>query len=148
MGRNRLPNGELRNPLGERDQSDNRTKVLNHAKPNIIIRLNAGIYRIVSTYGDANAQVESDVTVEAGKLTEATISHSAARVTFKLVTRAGGEALPDTQWTVQTPDGQLVKQSVGALPSHILAPGHISSQVRRDLRATSPANGEVRRSKC
>lgn len=108
---------------GERDQSDNRTRVLTRAKPGVVIRLNAGIYRIVSTYGDANATVEADVTVEAGKLTEATVAHSAARVTFKLVTRAGGEALPDTQWTVQTPDGQVVKHSVGALPTHILAPG-------------------------
>jgi len=108
---------------GERDQSDNRTKVLNRAKPNVVIRLNSGIYRIVSTYGDANAKVEADVNVEAGKLTEATISHSAARVTFKLVTRLGGEALPDTQWTVQTLEGQVVKHSVGALPTHILAPG-------------------------
>ncbi len=91
---------------GERDQSDNRTRVLSHAKPDVVIRLNAGIYRIVSTYGDANATVEADVTVEAGKLTEATVTHSAARVTFKLVTRVGGEALPDTQWTVQTPDGR------------------------------------------
>ena len=87
---------------GERDQSDNRTKVVAAVKPDVVIRLNAGIYRIVSTYGDANAQVEADVTVEAGKLSEATVSHSAARVTFKLVAREGGEALPDTQWTVQT----------------------------------------------
>jgi hypothetical protein len=108
---------------GERDQSDNRTKVLGQAKPNVIIRLNAGIYHIVSTYGDANATVEADVTVEAGKLSEATVSHSAARVTFKLVNRLGGEALPDTEWTVQTPEGELVKRSVGALPTHILAPG-------------------------
>lgn len=107
----------------ERDQSDNRMRVLAGAKPNIVNRLNAGIYRIVSRYGDANAKVEADVTVEAGKLTEATVSHSAARVTFKLVTRVGGEALPDAQWTVQTPDGQVVVQSVGALPTHILAPG-------------------------
>lgn len=108
---------------GERNQFDNRTKVLSRAKPGVVVRLNAGIYRIVSTYGDANAKVEADVTVEAGKLTEATISHLAARVTFKLVTRVGGEALPDTQWTVQTPEGQIVKRSVGALPTHILAPG-------------------------
>ena len=109
----------------ERDQLDNRVRVLGGAKPNVINRLNAGIYRIVSRYGDANAKVEADVTVEAGKLTEATVSHSAARVTFKLVNRAGGEALPDTQWTVQTPDGQVVMQSVGALPTHILAPGQL-----------------------
>jgi hypothetical protein len=131
----------------ERDQSDNRVRVLAGAKPNVINRLNAGIYRIVSHYGDANAKVEADVTVEAGKLTEATVSHLAARVTFKLVTRVGGEALPDTQWTVQTPEGQLVMQSVGALPTHILAPGTYSVTAKSASgvfkRDFTLANGEV-----
>ncbi len=108
---------------GERNQSGERELVLPNAKPNLITRLNAGIYHIVSTYGDANAKVSADVTVEAGKLTEATISHSAARVTFKLVTRNGGEAQPGTEWTVKTETGEIVKRSVGALPTHILAPG-------------------------
>jgi len=120
---------------GERDQSDNRTKVMGQAKPNVIVRLNAGIYRIVSTYGDANAKVEADVNVEAGKLTEAAVSHSAARVTFKLVTRLGGEALPDTQWTVQTPEGKVVKRSVGALPTHILSPGTYTIIAKSGTRA-------------
>jgi len=120
---------------GERDQSDNRTKIVGNAKPDVILRLNAGIYRIVSTYGDANAQVEADVTVEAGKLSEATVSHSAARVTFKLVTREGGEALPDTQWTVQTSEGEVVKRSVGALPTHILAPGTYTIIAKSGARA-------------
>lgn len=131
----------------ERDQSDNRVRVLAGAKPNVVNRLNAGIYRIVSHYGDANAKVEADVTVEAGKLTEATVSHLAGRVTFKLVTRVGGEALPDTQWTVQTPDGQLVMQSVGALPTHILAPGTYSVTAKSNSgifkRDFTLANGEV-----
>ncbi len=120
---------------GERDQSDNRTKVVGGLKPDVVIRLNAGIYRIVSTYGDANAEVEADVTVEAGKLSEATVSHSAARVTFKLVAREGGEALPDTQWTVQTADGEVVKRSVGALPTHILAPGSYTIIAKSGTRA-------------
>jgi hypothetical protein len=132
---------------GERDQLDNRTRVLSHGKPDVIVRLNAGIYRIVSTYGDANAKVEADVTVEAGKLTEATVSHSAARVTFKLVTRLGGEALPDTQWTVQTPDGDVVKRSVGALPTHILAPGNYTVVAKSGTHAFKRdftlASGEV-----
>jgi hypothetical protein len=132
---------------GERDQSDNRTKVLNRAKPGVVLRLNAGIYRIVSTYGDANATVEADVTVEAGKLSEATITHSAARVTFKLVTRAGGEALPDTEWTVQTPEGHVVKRSVGALPTHILAPGNYTiiaqSGKNKYKRDFTLSNGET-----
>ena len=107
----------------DRDQSDNRKVVLSNAKPGLVIRLNAGIYHVVSTYGDVNAKVASDVTVEAGKLTEVTLTHSAAKATFKLVHRAGGEALPDTQWSIQTPDGDEIKQSAGALPTHILAPG-------------------------
>jgi hypothetical protein len=132
---------------GERDQFDNRVKVIGRAKPDLIVRLNAGIYRIVSTYGDANVKVEADVTVEAGKLTEALVSLSAARVTFKLVKRVGGEALPDTQWTVQTPEGQVVKRSVGALPTHILAPGAYTiiakSGERAFKRSFTLANGET-----
>lgn len=107
----------------ERDQFGKRTKIMSRTKTGLVIRLNAGIYHIVSTYGDANATVHADVTVEAGKLTDATVTHAAGRVTFKLVMRAGGEALPDTQWTVQTTEGQVVKKSVGALPTHVLAPG-------------------------
>lgn len=107
----------------DRDQFDNRSAVLSGAKPNLIMRLNSGIYRIVSQYGDANAKIEADVTVEAGKLTETTIKHVGGKATFKLVARPGGEAMPDTRWSVQTADGEIVKESVGALPTHILAPG-------------------------
>ncbi len=96
---------------------------MTNAKPGLIIRLNAGIYHLVSTYGDANAKVEADVTVEAGKLTEATVTHQAAKAAFKLVTRTGGEAIPDTHWTILAQNGEIVKESVGALPSHVLAPG-------------------------
>lgn len=107
----------------ERDQFNHRAKILSGAKPSQIVRLNSGIYHIVSTFGDANAQVRTDVTVEAGKLTEVTVAHAAARATFKLVMRAGGEALVDTQWIIATPLGEVVKESVGALPTHMLAPG-------------------------
>ncbi len=111
---------------GELNQSGDRDLVLANVRPELIIRLNAGIYHIISKYGDANAKVAADVTVEAGKLTEAMISHTAARVTFKLVTREGGEALPGTQWTLKTENGEIVKRSVGALPTHIIAPGTYS----------------------
>jgi hypothetical protein len=107
----------------ERDQAGNRTRILGGARPGVIIRLNSGIYHIVSTYGDANAVVQGDVTVEAGKLTEAKLAHPAAKVTFKLVTRAGGEALADTHWSILDAQGETVKESAGALPTHTLAPG-------------------------
>jgi hypothetical protein len=119
----------------DRDQTDDRRLILGGAKPGLVIRLNAGIYHIVSTYGDANAIVRSDVTVEAGKLTEASIVHTFAKVSFKLVERAGGEALPDTQWTIQTPEGGIVKESVGALPSHTLAPGSYTVVARNQAKA-------------
>ena len=109
--------------LAETDQSGQRRQIMTKARPGVIIRLNAGIYFLRSTYGGANAHVEAEVSVEAGKLTEVAIAHAAARVTLGLVTRPGGEALPETQWTIATPEGEVVTQSVGALPTHILAPG-------------------------
>jgi uncharacterized protein with FMN-binding domain len=107
----------------DRDQFANRTTVMTNAKPNLIIRLNAGIYHLVSSYGDANAKVETDVTVEAGKLTETQVAHSGGTATLKLVARRGGEAVPDTRWIIRTAAGEVVKESVGALPAHVLAPG-------------------------
>jgi hypothetical protein len=108
---------------GDIDPTGARPKILGSLKPGLIVRLNAGIYQIVSTYGDANSVIRSDVTVEAGKLTEATVTHHAAKVTFKLVTRPGGEAMADTQWTLQSPGGEQILEGRGALPTHILASG-------------------------
>lgn len=105
------------------DDSHNSSAIIAGAKPNLVIRLNSGIYRIVSLYGDANSKIEADVTVEAGKLTETTVTHAGGKASFRLVTRAGGEAMPDTRWTIQTEGGEMVKESVGALPTHVLAPG-------------------------
>jgi hypothetical protein len=107
----------------ERDQFGNRTKIASGAKAGLIVRLNSGIYNVVSTYGDANAILRTDVSVEAGKLTEATVAHAVGKATFKLVLRAGGEAQAETQWTIANAQGEVVKESVGALPTHMLAPG-------------------------
>src|SRR5262249_61802273 len=73
--------------------------------------------------GTANAKVKADVTVEAGKLTEATVKQSGAKATFKLVQTLGGEALADTKWKIFTAAGDVVKENAGALPAHILAAG-------------------------
>jgi hypothetical protein len=107
----------------ERDDYGQRTKVVSSARAGTVLRLNAGFYSLVSTYGDANAVARADVSVEAGKLSEVTLAHPAARVSFKLVTRRGGDAIADTQWNVMTSQGDAVKESSGALPTHILAPG-------------------------
>jgi len=114
----------------ERDEYGQRTKVVTGAKAGIVLRLNAGNYSIVSTYGDANAMARADVSVEAGKLSEVTLTHPAAQVSFKLVTREGGDAIADTQWSVANVQGDTVKESSGALPSHILAPGTYSARAQ------------------
>lgn len=132
----------------EREQFSGRTAIMSNAKPSLVIRLNSGIYRIISQYGDANAKIEADVTVEAGKLSETSVMHVGGRVTFKLVTRSGGEAVPDTRWTVQSDGGEIVKESVGALPTHILAPGSYvvaaSSGGQRYQRRFEVKDGEVK----
>ena len=115
----------------ERDQSNNRALIVSGVKAGTILRLNAGIYHVKSTYGDANGTVQGDITIEAGQLTDLTITHLAATVTLKLVGQSGGEALADTQWRIFTPDGVLVRESVGALPTHILAPGRYTVEATR-----------------
>jgi hypothetical protein len=123
----------------DEDQFGNRRKIMENAKPGLVIRLNAGAYHIVSLYGDANATVRADVTIEPGKITEATIKHAAAAMTFKLVQSPGGEALADTQWSILTTTGDVVKENAGALPTHILAVG--------DYAVVAKHNGESYTSK-
>ncbi len=120
-----LPEGAVKFDIlsDEEDQFGNRHMILHNAKPGLIIRLNAGAYRIESLYGDANAIVRADVTVEPGKVTEATIKQTGSKTTFKLVQTLGGEALADTKWTILTSAGDVVKENAGALPTHILSPG-------------------------
>lgn len=91
--------------------------------PNTVVRLNAGTYHVVSHYGNVNAVVRSDITVEAGKLTEATVEHRAAEVTMKLVRESGGEAIADTSWSVLSNSGDPIRESVGAFASMVLAEG-------------------------
>jgi hypothetical protein len=121
----------------DRDQTGDRIRVVAGARLGTILRLNAGIYYVSSLYGDANAVVQAEVGVEAGKLTEAKLTHTGSTVTLKLVTQRGGEALAETRWTITTPDGNVVKESVGALPSHILAAGRYTAQATRGADTVS-----------
>lgn len=107
----------------ERDQFGQRPRVAGNLRPGTLVRLNSGLYHVISTFGDANAKASADFTVEPGKLTDISLAHHAAKVTFKLVQRAGGEALPDVQWSIATRGGEVIKESAGALPVHTLAPG-------------------------
>ena len=115
----------------ERDQFGNRTKLTEGIHPGIVVRLNSGLYHVAATYGDANATVQSDVAIEAGRITDATVSFTAGRVTFRLVKQNGGEALTGTSWTILGSAGETVKHSLAALPTHILAPGDYSVSAER-----------------
>ena len=105
------------------DQSGNRQKLFADLRAGVVMRLNSGVYHIVSTYGDANSAIATDVVIEPGKITEAGIDHDAGKVTFKLVQRSGGEAVADTRWTIYNASGDVIKESAGAFPTHILAAG-------------------------
>ena len=108
---------------------------INHLPGNRIIHLNAGTYTIRSQYGNANAVVEADVVVQPGKLTEATLNHSAGKVVFKLsVPGQPGEASA-TRWQIEKPDGTLVKVSKATSPSFILASGPYEVSVQQGGKA-------------
>lgn len=97
-----------------------------------VLRLPAGPYHVVSTYGDSNAIVRADLRVESGRLTEATLRHRAATVTLKLVSRPGGEAFANTAWSVLTPGGDVIRETVGAFSSITLADGVYTVIARND----------------
>lgn len=101
----------------------NRTMIAEGLQANDIVTLNAGTYHIISHFGDINAVVRADLRVEPGQLTDATLYHHAAQVSFKLVSEAGGEAIADVEWTVKTADGATVFSDLGAFPSTVLAEG-------------------------
>ena len=109
-----------------------------------------GTYHIVSNYGDSNAVVRSDIRVQVGKLTDITVTHRAAVIMFKLVGEPGREALANTAWTVLTPGGDVVKESIGAFPRVVLAEGDYRVIARnegktfeRDFRVNTGVDGEV-----
>ena len=100
-----------------------------------VVLLPEGTYYIVSNYGDANSVVRSDIRVTAGKLTDVTVTHRAAVITLKLVTDKGGEALANTAWSVITPGGDVIKESIGAFPKVVLSEG--------EYRAIAKNEGKV-----
>ena len=106
--------------------------VAEQVKPGTLLRLPAGRYHVTSLFGDANAAVEADMTVAPGKFVEAQIHHKAAKVSLKLVQQPGGPELRDTSWTVLTPGGDVIRDSIGALDNLVLAEGDYVAIARRD----------------
>jgi hypothetical protein len=125
VGDVRIPTGQIFfniYPGSQFDTTDRRPIAPNVMTGDVVL-LPEGTYYIVSNYGDGNSVVRSDVRVQAGKLTDIVVTHRAALITLKLVNDKGGEALANTQWTVLTPGGDVIKESIGAFPRVVLAEG-------------------------
>jgi len=115
-----------------------------------VVLVPEGTYYLVSNYGDANSIVRSDIRVQAGKLTDVTVTHRAAVITLKLVTNKGGEALANTAWSVITPAGDVIKESIGAFPRVVLAEGEYRAIAKnegkvyqREFNVSNGVDGEV-----
>ncbi|MER9182326.1 hypothetical protein [Mesorhizobium sp. M0767] len=121
----RIPPKKLRFSIYESHAAadGDRALIIPDVEPNSVVRLNAGTYHVVSPYGAVNAVIRSDIRVEAGKLTEATVEHRAAEMTMKLVREPGGEAIADTSWSLLNESGDPIKETVGAFASMVLAEG-------------------------
>ena len=121
----RIPPKKLRFSIyeGRTEANGDHALIIPDVEPNSVVRLNAGTYHVVSTYGSVNAVIRSDIRVEAGKLTEATVEHHAAEITMKLVRETGGEAIADTSWSLLNESGDPIKEAVGAFASMVLAEG-------------------------
>jgi hypothetical protein len=152
VGDVRIPPGQIAFdvfPGSQFDTSDRRPIAQNVMTGDVVL-LPEGTYYIVSNYGEGNSVVRSDVHIEAGKLTDIVVTHRAAVITLKLVNTAGGEALANTQWTVLTPGGDVIKESIGAFPRLVLAEGdyHVIARnegrtFQRDFKVTTGVDGEI-----
>jgi hypothetical protein len=139
-----------RGPVNGRARKSERPPVLRGASGGDLVFLPAGIYYVQSTFGDGNAQIQADVRIEPGRLTDATVHHRAAQITLRLVNASGGEAIANTQWSVVTPGGDLIRESTGAFPSVVLAEGeyiavahHIDKTCQQPFKVESGLDHEI-----
>jgi hypothetical protein len=134
VGDARVPAGQISFDVykGSQFEAGDRRPIAEHVMTGEVVVVPEGTYYIVSNYGDANSMVRSDIRVAAGKLTDITVTHRAAAITLKLVGEKGGEALANTAWSVLTPGGDVIKESIGAFPRVILAEGEYRAIARNE----------------
>jgi hypothetical protein len=138
VGTSKIPPNQISFALYKGSQFEGgaeRSPMLPNLAAGDIAMLPEGTYYIISNYGDANSVVRSDIRVQASKLTDVTITHRAAVITLKLVSDKGGEALANTAWSVLTPGGDVIKESIGAFPRVVLSEG--------EYRAIAKNEGKV-----
>jgi hypothetical protein len=134
VGDSRIPPGQVTFDVfrGSQFEGGERRAIASNIAASDVVLLPEGSYHVVSNYGNSNATVRSDIRVQAGKLTDVVVNHRAAVITLKLVTTTGGEALANTQWSVLTPGGDVVKEAIGAFPKVVLAEGDYSVVAKND----------------
>jgi hypothetical protein len=134
VGDARIPPGQISFDVykGSQFEPSDKRPIAQSVMTGDLVLMPEGTYHIVSNYGDANSVVRSDIRVQASKLTDATVTHRAAIITLKLVNESGGEAIANTQWSVLTPGGDVIKESIGAFPRVILAEGDYRVVARND----------------
>lgn len=125
VGTSKIPQNQISFSIykGSQFEAGERAPLLPNVAAGDVVLVPEGTYYIVSNYGDANSVVRSDIRVQAGKLTDVIVTHRAAVITLKLVGDKGGEALANTAWSVITPGGDVVKESIGAFPRVVLSEG-------------------------
>jgi hypothetical protein len=137
VGTSKIPQNQIAFSIYKGSQFDvgERAPLVPNVSAGDVVLLPEGTYYIISNYGDANSVVRSDIRVQAAKLTDVIISHRAAVITLKLVSDKGGEALANTAWSVITPGGDVIKESIGAFPRVVLSEG--------EYRAIAKNEGKV-----
>jgi hypothetical protein len=152
VGDVRIPAGQISFDVyrGSQFEAGDRRPIAENIMTGSVVVVPEGTYYIVSNYGDANSVVRSDIRVAAGKLTDITVTHRAAAITLKLVTEKGGEALANTAWSVLTPGGDVIKESIGAFPRVILAEGEYRAIARnegkvyeREFKVATGVDGDI-----
>ncbi len=125
VGTTKIPQGQITFSIykGSQFEVGERAPLAQNVAAGDVMLVPEGTYYIISNYGDANSVVRSDIRVQAGKLTDVTVTHRAAVITLKLVSDKGGEALANTAWSVITPAGDVIKEYNGAFPKVILSEG-------------------------
>ena len=152
VGDVRIPAGQISFDVykGSQFEPGDRRPIAERVLTGDVIMVPEGTYYIVSNYGDANSTVRSDIRVQAGKLTDIIVTHRAAAITLKLVSAKGGEALANTAWSVLTPGGDVIKESIGAFPRVILAEGEYRAIARnegkvyeREFKVINGVDGDI-----
>jgi hypothetical protein len=152
VGTSKIPQGQITFSIykGSQFEVGERAPLAQSVAAGDVMLLPEGTYYIISNYGDANSVVRSDIRVQAGKLTDVTVTHRAAVITLKLVSTKGGEALANTAWSVITPGGDVIKEYNGAFPRVVLSEGEYRAIAKNDgkvyelpFNVTNGVDGEV-----